>query len=571
MKTRKYQNDAIQKLREAHKNGSALVVMAPGLGKTVVSAIDAQYFLKEEPNARLLYLCHTNEVLEQAQKTFEKVFGNEKECGIFNGIAKDDQADFLFASFQTMKLHQNNFKPDEFSYIIVDEAHHAPATTFKAVVRYFKPKFLLGLTATPNRLDGLSLNKIFGETVYSMDLVDSIVNGYVANVDYRLMLDEMTDIESVAVNGEKLSVSELNLHLFIPKRDEEIARLIQEKISERENPRTMIFCRSIEHAEIIANLIDGAEVVHSHIEEKERQKRIARFRKGKTATVVSIDQLNEGIDIPRADVIVFLRSTVSPVVFYQQLGRGLRLHGKKTGVLILDFVANYERLEIINGLSQEIEARQRISRKRQDGGEHFKLNVDTPRFKEGLVDIIRRISEIRRQQYTKQELIQKLQKKAEELGRTPVKKEVNADPEMPDSSSYERAFGSWNKSVIAAGLKVIHQRTYSRDFLIKTLRERAEELGRTPTCLDVMYPNSLTYANAFGTWNKALMAAGLRPKRIRHYSDRTLINALQKKAKKLKRRPSRREMDKDPMVASSKAYAKHFGSWVGALKAAGLM
>ena len=576
MKTRRYQDDAILELMQARESGSksALIVMAPSLGKTVVSAIDAQYFLDENPEARVLYLCHTNEVLDQAKKTFKKVFGDERSYGFYNGLIKSNKTDFLFASFQTMGLHKVAFSPDEFDYIIVDEAHHAPATTFKTVVRYFNPKFLLGLTATPNRLDGLNLNEIFGEVVYSMDLVESIVRGYVADVDYRLMLDEMQELNSIFIDGEKLSIAEINRRLFIPKRDKEIVRLIEQKIAERKSPRTMIFCCSVEHAENIANLIEGAEVVHSKIGEKECLRRIARFRKGQTKTIVSVDQLNEGVDIPQADVIVFLRSTVSPVVFYQQLGRGLRLHDDKDGVLILDFVGNCERLETINNLYCEIKERQERfierTKKEMEVKEHFTLNIDTPKFREQLVDIRERINSLKWQAYTKDQLIEKLQIKFKELGRVPTRREIDADPRMPSNSTFQRVFGTWIKALKAAGFKATTEKgLYTREILIEMLQAKAKELGHNPPDRGVGLPNASVFVRVFGSWGNALIAAGLKGKKS-HYSDDELIKMLREKAKELGRNPLQKDLDDDPNMPSKTAYYDHFGGWNEALEKAGL-
>ncbi|MBR3252842.1 DEAD/DEAH box helicase family protein [Candidatus Saccharibacteria bacterium] len=581
MKTRRYQDDALLQLMTTRESGSkrALVVMAPSLGKTVVSAMDAQNFLEENPEARALYLCHTNEVLEQAKKTFKKVFGDSYSYGLYNGLEKSRRTDFLFASFQTMNLRKFSFNPDEFSYIIVDEAHHAPANTFKEVIGYFKPEFLLGLTATPNRLDGLDLSEIFGETVYTMDLIDAIANGYVANVDYRLVLDEMAEIDSIVVDGEKLSAAELNRRLFVPKRDEEIVRLIKEKSAERRNPRTMIFCRSVEHAENIARLIDGAEVVHSRIDGQECLRRIARFRKGQTTTIVSVDQLNEGVDIPQADVIVFLRSTVSPVVFFQQFGRGLRLHDEKEGVLILDFVGNCERLEMINDFDQEIKTRQESLKEKapreEVDKEHFTLNIDTPKFREELVDILKKLDDLKWSSYTKEELIEALQKKARELGRTPTEKEVDMDPRMPTIGPYIRVFGNWNDALKAAGLELNRKRGHKEVDLIEALQRKAQELGRTPKIkdldIDPTIASGYTYVTRFGSWNNALKAAGLdinKQQKVRTREE--LINDLQRKAQELGRTPTRRDVDTDPKMACGGVYAAFFGSWNNALKVAGL-
>ena len=169
MRPREYQEEALSTLenKRANNEHSALVVMATGLGKTAVAAFDVGKYMKNN-RGKLLFLCHNNDVLTQNQEMFKDFLDEEFSYGLYNGIEKIPEAEFLFASFQTMSTHKREFKKDEFSYIVVDEAHHAPADTYREVIRYFKPDFLLGLTATPNRLDGLSLEDTFGPITYSL-------------------------------------------------------------------------------------------------------------------------------------------------------------------------------------------------------------------------------------------------------------------------------------------------------------------------------------------------------------------------------------------------------------------
>ena len=379
MEPYKYQIEVLRALKEARKNGahSALVVLATGLGKTVISAFDVEQYMLHN-RGRALFLCHNNGILEQNMGAFQNILDGEFTYGLFNGISKAPEAEFLFASFQTMLDHKEEFTPDTFKYIVVDEAHHAPAETFRKVIDYFRPDFLLGMTATPHRLDGLDLEAIFGPTTYNLGLVEAIRRGLLVDIHYNLMLDEMVDLDSVIVEGEKISMKELNRRLFIPRRDEEIARIIESKITELGTSNTLVFCRSITHAENMCKLLKHSKVVHSGKSPQENREIINGFRLGEIPIIVSVDQLKEGIDIPRADLIVFLRSTVSPTVFYQQLGRGLRLHEGKEYATVLDFVGNYWRLEILNTLVREINRASDGSN--EEKNDHLILNINAPQF-----------------------------------------------------------------------------------------------------------------------------------------------------------------------------------------------
>jgi superfamily II DNA or RNA helicase len=156
----------------------ALVVMATRLGKTIMAALDVKRFL-EDPKARLLFLCHKTDILYQARSEFEVVLGHEKTYGFFHGKDKSfHKVDCLFSSFETMSNYIEMFRPDEFDYVIVDESHHSHAETYLPIINYFHPKFLLGLTATPNRMDQKDITEIYGKPVYELPLEKALALGY---------------------------------------------------------------------------------------------------------------------------------------------------------------------------------------------------------------------------------------------------------------------------------------------------------------------------------------------------------------------------------------------------------
>ncbi|MDP3953882.1 MAG: DEAD/DEAH box helicase, partial [bacterium] len=333
----------------------ALIVMASGLGKTVTSALDVKKIMAHFPWLRVLYLCHQNYILKQARETFELVLGNQngKTFGYYHGLKKEIEAQLLFASFQTMRDSLDKFRKNAFDYVVVDESHHVPAETFHPVVRHFKPRFMLGMTATPDRMDMQDIRKTFGTEIFSLDLPDALAQKLLTAVDYRIVTDEIVKLGEIK-NPYRLSMKELNRRIFVPKRDREIVKIIEQKIQAVKNPKVMIFCPSIRYAEKLRKKIIWSTTIHSQLPQDEQERRLEAFHQGKYDTVLTVDKFNEGIDIPEINVLVFLRSTQSHTVFYQQLGRGLRkLPGKKK-VLVLDFVANCERVELIHELVEEV-------------------------------------------------------------------------------------------------------------------------------------------------------------------------------------------------------------------------
>lgn len=391
-----YQEECLAAISEARQHGEkkALVVMATALGKTVVAAFDVRKFLSEQQQkrGRILYLCHQNDILYQAKTTFQSILGTEYKYGYFHGQEKTAHGvDVLFASLQTMEDHKKSFSPDEFDYVIVDESHHAQAESYRPTIEYFKPRFLLGLTATPNRLDELDIREIFGSEVYSLPLEEAMARGYLTPVDYRLMTDEIQLSELIKNGDERMGIARLNRSIFIPRRDEEIATIIAKHIADIENPRVIIFCASVQHCEHLGKIIADSFAIHSSVSPKECTVRVEMFRQGLIGTVLVVDSFNEGIDIPSANVIVFLRSTSSATIFYQQLGRGLRRFIGKGKVTVLDFVANCERIMMINNLKQSVnDALDRMHNKGEKIEEHetLTLNIDSIEFQEKIIPLL---------------------------------------------------------------------------------------------------------------------------------------------------------------------------------------
>jgi superfamily II DNA or RNA helicase len=425
----------------------ALVVMASGLGKTVTVAFDAKSW-RQKHTGRFLYLCHQNDILYQAKTTFEGIINQGHTYGYFHGQDKSShEADFLFASLQTMKRHKESFGPDEFAYIVVDESHHSSAQTYRSTIEYFKPDFLLGVTATPDRLDELNIRDIYGEEVYSLPLDEAIARGLVSPVDYRLLTDEIQLSRYIETGKGRMSISKLNRKIFIPRRDEEIAKIIARHISGLKDPRVIIFCNSVQHCDHLTKFIPNSFAIHSRIPQKERAVRLELFRQGLVGTVLAVDVFNEGIDIPQANVIVFLRSTDSSTVFLQQLGRGLRKNEEKEKVIILDFVANCERIKMVHDLYQSVERAKSGAPKKSRGSktEPMTLNIKASEFKEKVFPILKLLERVHPNFYpTWQEASQV----ACQLGvdsRDAYAKLYLKDPRLPSSPryTYRTDFPGW--------------------------------------------------------------------------------------------------------------------------------
>lgn len=408
---RRYQIEAWDSLH-AHRTAGAregLLHMATGLGKTTVIAGDIAAYSQERKTKglgkpRVLFLAHQLELLRQAHGRLDDLLPDLRgvEMHTASGWSDDDikEADIVYASLQSVLPRLEHFKPDEFDYVVVDESHHAVAPHYNAVIGYFKPEFRLGVTATPFRLDEKDLSTLFGETVYSKDLATAIAEGHLTSPDYRIVADDILDR---AIDENFSSTAELNAVLFHEERNDEIAKRIAEAQETITSPRTIVFARSVEHASLFANILPEAKLLHSRLPAAERSSLIADFRSGVLPTIVTIDMFNEGVDIPEANLAVFLRNTASRTVFEQQLGRILRKTTDKQEAVVLDFVGNAERLEMLLELREAVRG-VRPGVPRGDYEKHDRVSeldseeepgIFEPHFTERQIEIVNRIRGIR--------------------------------------------------------------------------------------------------------------------------------------------------------------------------------
>lgn len=343
------QIEALYELNKCRAEGfdRALVVAATGLGKTYLSAFDS---LKYE---RVLFIAHREEILKQAEDSFNKVRKNSNS-GYFTGDRKDKDCSTLFATVQTLGqkkyLNESYFPKDSFDYIIIDEFHHAAAGNYTNIINYFQPKFLLGLTATPERMDNKDVFALCDYNVaYEVRLKESINKGWLVPFRYYGVFDE-TDYTKIDYRNGKYDETELEKALMINKR----AELILRHYKKYESKRAMGFCSSRSHANYMAgyfceNGIESCAVISgTHLKySMNRDEAVKKLKKGDIKVIFSVDMFNEGIDIPSIDLVMFLRPTESSTIFLQQLGRGLRKSIGKKYLNVLDFIGNYKRANLI--------------------------------------------------------------------------------------------------------------------------------------------------------------------------------------------------------------------------------
>lgn len=347
---RDYQQDSVERFRDALVDtGRGQVVLATGLGKTVVMASTVQALFQEGclPNGRVLVLAHMKDLVSQLHFGFWSQISKEI-CThqLSDGEWPTFWDGITFATFQSVK---NNIEAlPQFDLILVDEAHHLGAESFRFVIEKIGPQMLGGVTATPWRGDGYSIDELLGPPVVSVGIAEGLAKGFLSEVDYRLLVDNV-DWKLIQNKSEyNYSIKQLNRKLIIPTRDEQAGKLIAEHYRSQSRNSGIIFCPSIVHARHFSAILReqglSCEIIASKIDQRECASRLARFRKGLFQFAITIDMFNEGVDVPDVDMIVFMRSTHSRRIFIQQLSRGLRVSPNKNKVLVLDFVSDLKRM-----------------------------------------------------------------------------------------------------------------------------------------------------------------------------------------------------------------------------------
>lgn len=340
------QIEALYALKDSRAEGASkgLIQAATGVGKTYLAAFDSASY------AHVLFVAHREEILKQAAMSFKNV-RNSDDYGFFYGKQKDTDKSVIFASVATLGrseyLSEEFFAAEYFDYVIIDEFHHAVNKQYQRIVNYFKPKFLLGLTATPERLDGKNIYEICDYNVpYEISLKEAINKGMLVPFHYYGIYDE-TDYSSLHLVKGRYDERELNETYIGNVRRYE---LIYKYYMKYRSKRALGFCCSRRHAEEMAKEFckRGVESVAVYSDadgefSEDRDKAIEKLKNREIKVIFSVDIFNEGVDIAAIDMVMFLRPTESPVVFLQQLGRGLRTYKGKEYLNVLDFIGNYEK------------------------------------------------------------------------------------------------------------------------------------------------------------------------------------------------------------------------------------
>ena len=331
-------------LREKNEK-KALAIAATGTGKTYLSAFDVKKFNAK----RVLFLVHRENILLSAKKTFENVI-EKKKCGLFTGNKKEIDCDYIFSTIQTMSNNYTLFSKDEFDYIIIDEAHHVTTASYKKVVNYFEAKFLLGLTATANRMDGENIYEVFdGNIACDIRLNDALENNLVVPFFYFGINDIEVDLENIPLDNIEL----LTKILSVNRRVDFIIEKIDFYSHKKTKRKILGFCVSKEHAKYMCEEFNKRGINSTFltsddsISKREESIKLLEDNNSALEVIFSVDIFNEGIDIPCVNMILMLRPTNSSIVFTQQLGRGLRKFDGKEYLSVLDFIGNHKKAYLI--------------------------------------------------------------------------------------------------------------------------------------------------------------------------------------------------------------------------------
>lgn len=333
---KEHQQEALDSLAamRTKKETIALLYHATGTGKTVTAVTDAK-----RVGGRVLFIAHTKDLITQAAETFGKVWP-EASVGLYVENIKETDTQIICGSVQSIALNLESFFPESFDYLIIDEAHHASAETYQKVLAYFNPRFTLGLTATPERSDGTDILEIFKNTAHRLDIQTAVEIGELVPVRC-IRIHTNIDLTKVRFNSIQYNIRDLESKIFVPERNKLIVDTWMDYVRDK---RTVIFCASRKHAELIAGDLQqrgiAAMAVDGSMKLAERNEATARFAAGKLKVLCACDLLNEGWDCPETEVLFMARPTMSKMLYTQQLGRGMRLCEGKTSLMVFDFVDN---------------------------------------------------------------------------------------------------------------------------------------------------------------------------------------------------------------------------------------
>ncbi|WP_368645554.1 DEAD/DEAH box helicase [Alkalibacterium putridalgicola] len=340
------QKQALSNLRGLRARGAdkGLVISATGTGKTFLSAFDVNQFSPD----RVLFIVHREQILNKAKEDYKKILsGPDSDYGVLSGSHKDLDAKYLFATIQTLSKESvySQFIEEHFDYILIDEVHKAGAASYHKVIDYFSPKFLLGMTATPERTDGFNIFELFDYNIaYEIRLQEALEEDMLCPFHYF----GVTDFEK---NGTMIS-EETDFSQLV---EEDRVNFLLEKLGyygcSRNKPKGLVFCSRKKEAKALAERFNTNGIASTYLSGEDsldkRESEVGRLEKGEISYIFTVDIFNEGIDIPKINQVVMLRNTQSSIIFIQQLGRGLRKDPSKEYVTVIDFIGNYKNNYLI--------------------------------------------------------------------------------------------------------------------------------------------------------------------------------------------------------------------------------
>jgi superfamily II DNA or RNA helicase len=442
------QDESLKALALSRKlnQNAGVIVLPPGSGKTRIAAEDAKYFEAK----KILYIAHTHEILDVAKSEYEAIFGESNVVC----LSKNSIRNMNHVNLSTIQLASRNLetiRQSNFDYVVVDEFHHAAADSYRKLLNVVKPRYLLGLTATPFRSDRQDILELCGNNVLvNFELRSGIDTGVLSPYHYFGCFDDV-DYSSIKHNGSMYDIGDLERALIIPERDKAIIKKWKELA---EGKPTIAFCCSQKHAKRVSKSFNNAkipaEVYLSTTSQAERTKLTKEFQNGALKVLCVVDIMNEGADLPYIECLLFLRPTESQRIFYQQLGRGLRKVVGKSHCIVIDFIANFKNAYKIieyQGLLPSIEAEASFNFSRiHSKKELFNLPLGCDvSFDDKVIDIFasqaldprnatrHNIGRILAYEYIKL---------SRRLGRIPNKTDVDRNLVL-DSHFYLRVFGTW--------------------------------------------------------------------------------------------------------------------------------
>ena len=385
------QKRVLQKLKKTRINGNkkGLVISATGTGKTYLAAMDIKQFFEIKSNAKnklfeindkksktsnikFLFIAHREELLENAINVFSKILKIDKnEFGRIYGGLKEIDKNIIFASIQSLRNCYNEFKPSFFDYVIVDEFHHSMSDSYLKILSYFNPKFLLGLTATPKRMDGKDILSLCDYNIVDeIGIKEALEEDLVVPFHYFGVNDYTINYDNIPYKNGKYNEKILLENLLLNTRTDYIVEKINKFGFDGDELSAVAFCQNIEHAFFMKEEFSKkgykSAVITANTSSNERSEILEKFKNKKIEILCVVDILNEGIDIPTINLLLFLRPTMSSTIFIQQIGRGLRKAKNKDFVTIIDFIGNHKKdYLLINYFSSEVDNKDTLFTKKE--------------------------------------------------------------------------------------------------------------------------------------------------------------------------------------------------------------